>query len=114
MRILCDLLRVTLIAVFLAGLAAPLPVMAASCAGHTQPAECADQMGADHHHAMTPGKTDPAAPEGCMHHCLAASMTPDPVQPPARAERISRFFPPAVLSLLALVTPEPEGPPPRV
>lgn len=64
-------------------------------------------LSASHH-------TDPAAPDGCLHHCLSASLTPEPVQPAERAERISRLFPPAVPVLLALVSPEPEGPPPRV
>lgn len=117
MRILCALLRLCLIAVFLAALGTAAPVVAAPQACPHHGADCAQAMGAGHH-AMVPDAkathhTAPAAPENCLHHCLAAWLTPEPVQPTARAERISRLFPPVVLSLLALVSPEPEGPPPR-
>lgn len=112
MRAVFALLRLALLAIFLAGLVLPAPVMAASCPDHAQSVDCAHQMGGGHH-AMTPGKTAPATADGCLQHCLASSLTPDPVQPAARAERVSTLTPPARLPLAALGTPEPEAPPPR-
>ena len=117
MRILCALLRLSLIAVFLAALGTVAPVGAAPEACPHHGADCLQRMGASHHpmasNAKTSHQTDAAAPQGCPHPCLAASLTPEPVQPAARAERVLRLFPAAVLSLLARLSPEPEGPPPR-
>lgn len=118
MRILCALLRLSLIVVFLAALGTAAPVVAAPEACPHPGADCAQDRGAGHH-AMVPDakpspKTTTFAPEGCLQHCLGASLTPEPMQPAARAERISRLVPPAVPLRLALLSPEPEGPPPRI
>ncbi|SDG01256.1 hypothetical protein PUH89_08490 [Rhodobacter capsulatus] len=117
MRILCALLRLGLIAVFLAALGTAALVVAAPDACPHPGADCAQGRGAGHYAMVPDAKPSPRpttfAPEGCLQHCLGASLTPEPMQPAARAERVSRLLPPVVLSLLALLSPEPEGPPPR-
>ena len=117
MQILCALLRLSLIAVFLAALGTARPVVAAPEACPHLGVDCAQDMGAGHHAMAKDAKPSPRTTifgtEGCLQHCLGASLTPEPMQPAARAERISRLLPPVVLSLLSLLSPEPEGPPPR-
>ncbi|PYF06932.1 hypothetical protein C8J30_12215 [Rhodobacter viridis] len=108
MRYLFALLRLSLIAIFVAGLALPDLGCAADHAMPAAPQTCAAHAG---HGSAAPDLHKAAA--ACLEHCLASSLTPEPVLPAARAERVSTLTPPARLPLAALRVPAPEAPPPR-
>ncbi|MFD2174810.1 hypothetical protein [Rhodobacter lacus] len=114
MRNLAVLLRIVLIAIFVAGIGLPGQGLAADAPSTAEPVMTLAAQDCARHAAGAPAAADlHRSASGCLVHCLASALTPEPVQPPLRSERVSRLTAPAPRPLSALVAPAPEAPPPR-